>query len=181
MTVTYILKYYERLEKFTLDNPTNVPLTEDFHLEVDAILGAIVTAYGRLYTSSKGSSVLKKKDIPKHLRSAHDEIMSLRHERYSHNGDHPTIKADLEVNATEDEVYLTAYFRSSTYNGAPSHWRELFEWLDRFLKASFQDQLDRLSKRTGKDWKPIKLDMELSKVGVSEGNSIELGPLELPL
>ncbi|WDA11592.1 hypothetical protein [Paracoccus marcusii] len=120
-------------------------------MDMEAFTTIIVISYGRLFTESKGAPVFKRKLIPEHLLPVHDKIISLRHERYAHHGDHETVAARLGLYVTEHEVKTTIHWNATVHDGVPPQWLELFQWLNNYIKGSFSKQLEYLN-TTGKRW-----------------------------
>jgi hypothetical protein len=171
----HVLYFFERLEHMEVDDITAV--TKDWMLEMEAYLTTISVSYGRLFAESKGARVLKKKLIPKQLWDVHEEIISLRNERYAHHGDHITTAPELELFVYEDEVLTQLHWRSKMPNGAPPSWKELFLWVDSFLKESFQKQMAHMSQTSGKNWVPFDPDFTFKQAHENEGAGGELPPL----
>lgn len=175
MTMRHVLYFYDRLDGLTYDDQGQS--LKDGVFEAEAFMTAIVMSYGRLFAESKGAPVFKKKLIPKHLIDAHDEIIGFRNERYAHHGDHATTAAEIELFVGENEVEVKLHWRASMYNGAPPHWRELFKWVDEYLKASFKKQVAHLSATSGKDWLPFEPDMDIESITMDETDKLDLPPL----
>jgi len=157
VTMRNVLYFSEKLEHMKVDDITSI--TKDWTMEMEAFLTAISVSYGRLFAESKGARVLKKKLIPKHLWDAHEEVIALRNERYAHHGDHITTAPELELFVHEKEVLTQLHWRSSMPNGAPPSWKELFLWVDDFLRESFKKQMAYMSQTSGKEWMPFDPDI----------------------
>ena len=175
MTMKHALYFYQRLEGMKHEDQSTV--SKDNIMEAEAFATTIVMSYGRLFAESNGVPVFKKKLIPKHLIDTHEEIISLRNERYAHHGNHDTTAAEVELFVAEDDVTIKLHWRASMYNGAPPHWRELFEWVDEFLKISFEKQMAHLTKTSGKIWLPFEPDMDVEGVIIDLTDKLDLPPL----
>ena len=146
-------------------------------MEAEAFMTTVVMAYGRLFAESKGAPVFKKKLIPDHLIDTHDEIIKFRNERYAHHGGHVTTAAEIELFVAEHDVEMQLHWRASMYNGAPPHWRELFKWVDEFLKTSFKKQVAHLGATSGKEWVPFEPELEVQDIIIDETQKLDLPPL----
>lgn len=175
MTMRHVLYYYDRLNRLKHDGQSTA--SADRVMEAEAFMTTIVMSYGRLFAESTGVRVLIKKLIPEHLLDIHEEIISFRNERYAHHGNHATTAAELEMFVSEDDVEMQLHWRSSMYNGAPPHWRALFEWVDEYLKESFKKQMSHLSKTSGKEWIPFEPQLEIRSVKVDDVDGLDIPPL----
>jgi len=164
ITAQHVLYYYKKLQ--ALDHDSQAIITMDWSMEVEAITTTIVMFYGRLFSESNGTPVLKKKLIPQHLQSAHEEIILLRNERYAHHGNHGTTSAEIELFVAEDSVEMKLHWWSSSYGGAAPHWGELFSWIHEFIKNSFMKQLTYLSETSGKEWHSFDPTLEIEDITV---------------
>jgi len=162
VTVQHILYFYQRLQERSHDNQALI--SKDWVMDSEAFMTTIVMSYGRLFSESKGAPVFKKKIIPKHLHSVHDEIITLRNERYAHHGNHETTAAEIELFVFETKVEMKLHLRSSLYYGVVPHWGELFDWFSEFLKESFTKQLKYLSETSGKEWCHFDPKMEIEDI-----------------
>lgn len=157
-TIRQVLYFTEKLEQIKVTDIAEV--TKEWTMEIEALLTTTSVAYGRLFTESKGTPVLKKKLIPGEFLKTHEEIIELRNERYAHHGAHKSTAPELECMIGEDEVFVQLHWRSNSPNGAPANWKNLFIWWDDFLKRSFLKQLEHLSKTSGKRWPEFDIEME---------------------
>lgn len=64
---------YDRLMKL----PLTMPITLDYLLEVQVLTTGLVTAYGRLFARSTGTTKLDPKALPSELRPIHQQIIDL--------------------------------------------------------------------------------------------------------
>ncbi|MDT1064377.1 hypothetical protein RM190_21125 [Paracoccus sp. CPCC 101403] len=158
----HILLYMKRLQEVSKEARLSADINRT--MDIEAFVSVIVMSYGRFFTESKGASVFKKKLIPAHLIKAHNEIISLRNERYAHHGAHDTVAAEIELFVMENEVQFKIHWWASTYDGAAPHWQELFEWMHNYLKESFHKQVDFLSRTTGKHWPRFDPHLTLEQV-----------------
>lgn len=175
MTMKHVLYFYQRLEG--MDHEDQSTVSKDNIMEAEAFVTTIVMSYGRLFTESNGVPVFKKKLIPKHLIDTHEEIISFRNERYAHHGKHGTTAAEVELFVREDDVAMKLHWRASMYNGAPPHWRALFEWVDEFLKTAFKKQMEHLTATSGKKWLPFEPDMDVEGITIGQTDKLDLPPL----
>ena len=140
-------------------------------MDAEAFTTTIVMSYGRLFSESKGAPVFKKKLIPEHLHSTHEEIIALRNERYAHHGNHETTAAAIELFVSETDVEMKLHWWTSIYDGTAPHWGALFDWLNQFLKTSFSKQMKYLSETSGKEWLHFDPDMEIEDINVTPTDS----------
>ncbi|MGX0879789.1 hypothetical protein ACSSV4_004499 [Roseovarius sp. MBR-154] len=175
MTMRHVLYFLDRLDG--LKHDARAASSKDSIMEAEAFMTTVVISYGRLFAESKGVPVFKKKLIPKDLFETHDEIIKFRNERYAHHGCHVTTAAEIELFVGESDVDMKLHWRASMYNGAPPHWRDLFEWVDEFLKTSFKKQVAHLSATSGKEWLPFEPDMDFESITIDETDKLDLPPL----
>ena len=148
ITVSQIQYAYSRLKELRAD----LGMDMDFMLEVETLTSAFVTAYGKLYSETTGTTKLRSSNIPEDLRKTHDEIMTLRHERYAHNGAHSSISPTLEFKVTDDAVEMSMAIGMTMCLGAPEHWEALIDWHEKIVVETVRKQLAHLSKETGRLW-----------------------------
>lgn len=148
LAVANIRYWYNRLSYL----PKTKDLYDDFML-IDALTTSIIIAYGRLYGQGTGTTVLNKTDIPEHLIPIHNEIIELRHARYAHHGEHPSIITKNNVEYIDSSFIISQEVLIDGWLGAPKHWDALFKWLDEYLYNSIHKILSFLTKETGIEWK----------------------------
>lgn len=163
-TAQDILRYMSRLHEAC--ERARISYEAETLMDIDAFTTAIVMSYGRLFNESKGAPVFKKKLIPTHLLMVHEEIISLRNERYAHHGDHKTLAAELKLFIKEDRVDVKIIWRASVKKEISPDWQELFEWTHSYIKNSFHKQIDYLDRTSGKKWK--NFDPQLNLEGVTK-------------
>lgn len=146
LAVSSIRFIYDRLSKM---EPS---VSVEFMFEVDALTSAIATSYGRLFTQTTGVTKLNESIIPSHLRSIHDQVMSLRHERYAHHGDHNSLKTLLCVEWDGTKFAVVPQMLIGMWFGASKDWAPLFAWMDSYLFQQVQRHTDHLAKVTGQPW-----------------------------
>jgi len=122
----------------------------EFFLELDALHSAIVMAYGRVF--SGGVRRVSERKVPGHLRSVHDQMMALRQQRYGHNGEHDTLRAELELEVQGNEILVHPRMVMGMALGAPPEWKPLLRWLNEYCHEQVQSHLSALSRKTGKTW-----------------------------
>jgi hypothetical protein len=171
----HVLYFSERLEQMKVDDTTSA--TIEWAIDMEAYLTTISVSYGQLFVESKGARVLKKKLIPKHLWGTHDEVIALRNERYAHHGDHITTEPALEFFVYESEVFTKLHWRSNIPNGTPPNWKDLFLWVNGFLKESFQKQMAYMSQASGKEWVLFEPDMTFKQAHAVDDEEGGLPPL----
>lgn len=168
-TAQHIIFYMQRLQEIGEEAKISADINR--YMDIEAFVTIIIISYRRLFNESKGVPVFKKKFIPTNFIKAHEEIISLRNERYAHHGEHETVVAELELFVTEYEVEMKIHWWTSFYEGAAPHWQELFEWMLNYIKESFRKQLDYLSRTTGKNWSSFDPHLALEEV-IVQGHSL---------
>lgn len=131
--------------------PTSI--TREYMLDVMIMTTGLVTAYGRLFTSATGTTVLDPKILPEDLRKVHEEIMELRHQRYAHHGGHPSVETDIELMQDQDGITLNQHLTIGMWMGAARHWQPLIIWLRTHMYEKLEKELAYLSKKSGATWK----------------------------
>jgi hypothetical protein len=79
------------------------------------------------------------------LRPIHNEIMSLRHERFAHHGAHEITKVDIQ--STHDCLVVMPEL-----NHAPKEWGLCFSGYDELMYEESKKQLEHLSRISGIKW-----------------------------
>lgn len=130
----------------------------EFFLEVEGLTASLVISYGRLFSQTTGTTKLKRDLIPEHLRKVHDEIMSLRHERYAHHGAHPSIRSKIRLTLDGDTVFVNPRMKIRFWVGASKEWKPLILWLREFLFDETQRQLEHLTRISGVQWQMVTDD-----------------------
>lgn len=128
-------------------------ITVEFILQNEALTTALVVAYGRLFASGNGTTKLDAKKLPEAFREAHEEIISLRNERYAHHGAHHSLTTTVALESEGDDVIFGQSISVGMWFGAPIHWGPLFVWLRGHIHDRVQSELAYLSQRSGVTWK----------------------------
>lgn len=136
---------YDRLMKL----PLTMPITLDYLLEVQVLTTGLVTAYGRLFARSTGTTKLDPKALPSELRPIHQQIIDLRNERYAHHGRHPSIEVAISLTDAGDAVILNQSLSIGMWLGAARHWQPLIVWWRVHLFERLHNELDYLSRKSG--------------------------------
>lgn len=122
-------------------------------MQIEAFTTSITVAYGRLFGEGQGETTkLQKKDLPEDLLSIHDEIINLRHGRYAHHGNDPSIDKSTSIEYSDGRFLVNLSLEIGFYMGAPKTWKSLFEWLDGYMYTSLYKKLDSLTESTGFKW-----------------------------
>ena len=151
MTIHHLKFYLDWLEENAIQgDPAKISLQEV--MAVEAMTTAFVVSYGRMFASTKGVTKYVRKIVPAEHLDAHDEIISLRNERYAHHGNHESYGAELDLFVYEDQVETGIHWLSVNHVGIPPSWRGLINWLNVYVKASFNSQLAYLSTKTMMTW-----------------------------
>ena len=151
MTVHHLKFYLDWLDQNkVVGNATTVSLPSV--MEIEAMTTAFVVSYGRLFSSTKGVTKYLRKNVPQEHIEAHDEIISFRNERYAHHGDHESYGVELDLTVFEDRVETGIHYLSQSHVGVPQSWRNLINWLEVYVKESFNNQLSHLSNKTMRTW-----------------------------
>lgn len=141
--IRYVYSYLRSLEP---------EITHEFIMLSEALTTSLVIGYGRLFTETNGTSKLNARLVPEHLRPIHDEIMSLRHERYAHHGVHESLETQVDIQSAHDCLVVMPELNLKICLGAPKEWGPLFQWIDELMYEQSKKQLDYLSKVSGMKW-----------------------------
>jgi hypothetical protein len=145
---TNILTYtYHRLRMAKFE------ATTEAFLEQEMLTTAFIVTYARLFVEGNGGSGVARDQIPSHLRSVHDGIMELRHERYAHNGRHETVGSGASFLFLDNEIRINLEMNSGLYIGGRNEWDELVTFLNEYMYKRLQKILARLKKKTGYEWR----------------------------
>lgn len=125
-------------------------LTMDLIFEIDMMQSALVTEYARVFTT--GVRQVSRKKVPKHLRPTHDAIIQLRNKRYAHDDSHPSVRNSGDIRIEGEKVIFEPGANLKMALGAPREWEELISWLGEYVYEQGQQQLKRLSEKTGYEW-----------------------------
>jgi hypothetical protein len=121
-------------------------------MQMDALTTSIVISYGRLFGKGTGSSILSKSAIPTKLQKVHDDIISLRHGKYAHHGEHNTLQKNIDIQFDGNSFIVTPTINIIFCLGAPKEWEPLFIWLDEHMHELVKQKLDFLTHETGIKW-----------------------------
>jgi len=119
----------------------------------EAALTMFAISYGRLFASGNASR-LDRKDIPDELKGVHDEIMSLRSQRYAHNDEHHSVEEKLSIEKRGDRVALGPML-SIGLPVDPLFFSEAKKAVEHALitmKKRSDKVLKRLESKTGLNW-----------------------------
>lgn len=122
---------------------------------MEAFTTSIIIAYGRLFGETKGTIVLKKEDIPSDLLHIHNQIISLRNDRYAHHGKHSTLEKVINIEYVDSSIIVSQEIQINFWLGAPKEWAPLFKWLDEHMYTTLDKTLKFLTKETGIEWKSL--------------------------
>lgn len=118
---------YEMLDKtIPAEGMSAADLTMEFLLQNEALTTALVIAYGRLFAKTTNTTQLDARKIPDELREAHEEIISLRNERYAHHGGHESVRSTASIEADGEEILFTQRLELQMVLGAAKHWAVRF-------------------------------------------------------
>ncbi|MCI9500203.1 MAG: hypothetical protein HFE69_21475 [Enterobacter hormaechei subsp. steigerwaltii] len=131
---------------------TKFEATMESAFEQEMLTTAFVVAYSRLFVDGKGTAGISRKKIPKHLRSVHDEIIQIRHERYAHNGRHDSLSSNLEIIYDGSNFNLDLQLSFGLFIGGRNEWEELVKFIDEYMVDQLQKILLRLKEKTGSEW-----------------------------
>lgn len=127
------------------------PTTEAF-MEQEVLTTAFVVTYARLFASGSGGSGVSRDSLPAHLRSIHDDLMTIRNQRYAHNGAHESLDSSLRIDFDGEGVRIYPQMSMGLYLGGRNEWQELVEFIDGLMHKRLKKILGRLKDKTGKDW-----------------------------
>lgn len=131
---------------------TSFEITLDSALEHEMLTTAFVITYSRLFVGSTGASCISEKKIPKHLKNIHSDIMSIRHQRYAHNGQHDSISSSMEIEFREEEFDIRLNYEFGMYVGGRDEWVDLVQFVNQYVYDQICKKLDRLREKTGHKW-----------------------------
>ncbi len=127
-------------------------MTAEAVMEQEMLTTAFVVTYARLFVSGNGGSGVSRDQIPLHLRTVHDDILDIRHQRYAHNGGHKTIGSGIQIDFDDAEVRVNLGMSLGFYVGGRNEWEELVTFLDAHMHERLQKILGRLKAKTGLEW-----------------------------
>lgn len=152
-TVNVLLFSYGQLQQLG-DRWSKADISVDeLFLANEALTTSVVACYGRLFTRGNGATKLNPDKIPAEHKAAHEELMSLRHERYAHNGKHDSVTTNVRLSVEGNVVTVYPGQDTGTYIGGSNEWGPLFLWINRHLVETMEGYRDHLSKKTGLDWR----------------------------
>lgn len=126
--------------------------TIDWYFQHEALTTAFIVTYSRLFASSSGITMLSRRDIPKHLRPHHDQIIELRNKRYAHNGSHNSLDGAIEILFDGHCFEIQTKMNSGTYIGGKNEWRDLVSHIDTSMHRRISRMLKHLEKKTNCKW-----------------------------
>ncbi|KGA60031.1 MULTISPECIES: hypothetical protein [Proteus] len=145
-TVTSLSYIYRRLRT------TNFEITTESMMEQEMLTTAFVVSYARLFTKSNGTYVLQRNHLPAHLRNVHDQLYTIRNERYAHNGDHKSIDTLVEFAFSGTQFYIQAQMSLGFHIGGQNEWEDLIKFIDTSVYERLYKILTRLKEQTGYEW-----------------------------
>lgn len=125
--------------------------TMEWVFENDMLILAFVTTYVRLIDGGIGSGV-SRDALPPELRTVHDNIIELRNKRYAHNAGHDSIRGSLEIGFEGGKFDIGVKFNIGFQVGGALEWKPLVEFLDGLMLSRLHKQLEKLKKKTGREW-----------------------------
>jgi len=134
-----------------LNFPVSQNLLQDM-MQIEAYTTSISVAYGRLFGEGQGKvTKLERNILPEEYLHIHDEIINLRHGRYAHHGNDPSIRKSVPVKY-DGKFKIGLEMEIGFYIGAPKAWQPLFEWLDDYMYRTLYKKIHSLSKKTRQEW-----------------------------
>lgn len=131
---------------------TKFELTADAMMEQEVLTTAFIVTYARLFASGKGASNVQRTSIPTHLRSVHDDIISLRNKRYAHNDGHETVESGVTVDFDDGGFRVGVQLRMGFFVGGRDEWEELIRFIDAHMHERLTKILARLTEKSGYEW-----------------------------
>lgn len=125
--------------------------SEDF-MEHEMLTTAFVVTYARLFGKSNGVCILKRNDLPAHLRGIHDELYKIRNERYAHNGGHESIDTLVGFTFSGTTVHINTKMSLGMYLCGRNEWGDLVTYLDALMHERLSKICKRLTDKTGCEW-----------------------------
>lgn len=125
--------------------------TTEAVLEHDMLTTAFAVTYARVVNGERGRGI-SRKEIPQHLRAAHDAIMLLRNKRYAHNDAHESQQGRLRFDYQDGSFLLNIEFALGYHINGATEWGELVRFIDCLMLKRLNDQLRILREKTGREW-----------------------------
>ncbi len=130
---------------------TPFDMTAESMLETDMLTSAFSVTYKRLIDGGAGMGV-SRKQLPAHLRPVHNDLITLRNQRYAHNSGHSSISNDISMMFNDGKFEVTLNHHMGMHIQGAIPWEELVIFLDGLMHERLQKQLAILSKKTGYEW-----------------------------
>lgn len=146
---------------------TGFECTMDSVNEQEMLTTAFVVTYSRLFADGKDVSRISDRKIPKNLKPFHKELISMRNERYAHNGEHDSVRKSPEIEFDGAEFYIKINYEISMHVGGRNEWEDLVKFVNEYVYAQIFKIIERLSEKTGCKWN-FPHDLAPEFIGESE-------------
>ncbi|WP_235896963.1 hypothetical protein [Cereibacter sphaeroides] len=113
---------------------------------------AFVVAYCRVIEGGNGSSGVGRRQIPNHLRQAHQDIIDARNQRYAHNDGHYSVDGSMIIDFVRGEFKVSVQSRMGYYVRGANEWRDLVDLVEALTIERIQKQLAKLKLKTRREW-----------------------------
>jgi hypothetical protein len=122
-------------------------------LDLDMLTTAFVVTYVRLHLGG-GASGFERNELPEHLRAKHDEILTMRNERFAHDDPKCSLITDMTEIQYVDGVYELHSSLSLRYQfGGSPEWKELIEAIEVMLAARSEKLIEKMTVASGVEWR----------------------------
>lgn len=122
-------------------------------LDLDMLTTAFVVTYVRLHLGG-GSSGFDRNDLPEHLRERHDEILTMRNERFAHDDPETSLITDVTEIWYVEGVYELHSSLSLRYQfGGSPDWKDLIDAIEAILAARSEKLIRRMTAVSGAEWR----------------------------
>lgn len=129
--------------------------------DLDGIISAFVMAYGRLFVSSGQSARLEAAifEGTEHM-AVHQELLSLRHTKYAHHGDHDFTKFSLSVEDKGNEYVITQRFSLVLPGTRFEKWSDTLNFARDHIGVKTVEFLEKAAEVAGK---PMRFPNEVNE------------------
>jgi hypothetical protein len=137
-------------------------------LDLDMLTTAFVVTYVRLHLGG-GASGFERNDLPEHLRVRHDEILTMRNERFAHDDPETSLITDMTEIQYVDGVYELHSSLSLRYQfGGSPEWKDLIDAIEALLAARSEKLIGKMTAASGAEWRMATQPEEPRELGEVE-------------
>ncbi|MDD1452664.1 hypothetical protein NHF48_019805 [Sphingomonas sp. H160509] len=122
-------------------------------LDLDMLTTAFVVTYVRLHLGGAASG-FERNDLPERLRDRHDEILTMRNERFAHDDPATSLITDMTEIQYVDGVYELHSSLSLRYQfGGSPDWKDLIDAIEAILAARSEKLISKMTVASGVEWR----------------------------